>query len=38
MIEQLCRSPKYECIYLHAFVTGSEVRPGLKHWNDIYNK
>jgi len=38
MIERLWRSLKYECIYLHAFETGSEVRQGLKHWIDFYNR
>ena len=28
-IERLWRSMKYECIYLHAFETGSEAGPGL---------
>lgn len=37
MIERLWRSLKYECICLHAFETGSEVREGLKHWIDFYN-
>jgi putative transposase len=37
MIERLWRSLKYECIYLHAFETGSEVRQGLKHWIELYN-
>jgi putative transposase len=37
MIERLWRSLKYECIYLHAFETGSEVRQGLKRWIDFYN-
>jgi putative transposase len=37
MIERLWRSLKYECIYLHAYETGSEVRQGLKHWIDLYN-
>lgn len=37
MIERLWRSLKYECIYLHAFETGSEVRQGLKRWIDLYN-
>jgi len=31
MIERLWRSLKYECIYLHAFETGSEVRQGSQH-------
>ena len=37
MIERLWRSLKYECIYLHAFETGSEVRQGLTRWIDLYN-
>ena len=37
MIERLWRSLKYECIYLHAFETGSEVRQGLKQWINFYN-
>jgi len=37
MIERLWRSLKYECIYLHAYETGSEVRQGLRHWIEFYN-
>ena len=37
MIERLWRSLKYECVYLNAFETGSEVRQGLKNWIDFYN-
>lgn len=37
MIERLWRSLKYECIYLNAFETGTEVRQGLKYWIDFYN-
>ncbi len=36
-IERLWRSMKYECIYLHAFETGSELRAGLAKWVDYYN-
>jgi len=36
-IERLWRSLKYECIYLHAFETGSELRTGLARWIDYYN-
>lgn len=36
-IERLWRSLKYECIYLHAFETGSELRAGLSRWIDYYN-
>jgi putative transposase len=31
-IERLWRSLKYECIYLHAFETGSALRAGLRDW------
>ena len=31
-IERLWRSLKYECIYLHAFETGGELRAGLTEW------
>jgi putative transposase len=36
-IERLWRSLKYECVYLHAFETGSEVRAGLSKWISYYN-
>ena len=36
-IERLWRSLKYECIYLHAFEIGSELRAGLRRWIDYYN-
>jgi putative transposase len=36
-IERLWRSLKYECIYLHAFETKSELRAGLTGWVDHYN-
>jgi putative transposase len=38
MIERLWRSLKYECIYLHAFETGSEVRKGIDKWIRRYNE
>ncbi len=38
MIERLWRSLKYECIYLHAFETGSEVRKGIEKWMRQYNE
>jgi putative transposase len=28
---------RYECIYLHAFETGSELRAGLSKWIGYYN-
>jgi len=36
-IERLWRSMKYECVYLHAFETGSELRAGLVRWIAYYN-
>ena len=36
-IERLWRSLKYECVYLHAFETGSQLRAGLSRWIDYYN-
>lgn len=37
-IERLWRSMKYECVYLHAWETGSEVPAGLRTWFDFYNQ
>jgi putative transposase len=36
-IERLWRSLKYECVYLYAFETGSELRAGVSWWIDYYN-
>ena len=36
-IERLWRSLKYECVYLHGFETGSELRAGLSRWIEYYN-
>ncbi len=36
-IERLWRSLKYECVYLHAFETGSALRTGLSKWIGYYN-
>ena len=36
-IERLWRSLKYECVYLNAFETGSELRAGLGRWINYYN-
>ena len=38
MIERLWRSLKYECIYLHAFETGSDARKGIEKWIRRYNE
>lgn len=37
MVERLWRSLKYECIYLHAFETGSEAKAGIAKWIGFYN-
>jgi putative transposase len=36
-IERLWRSLKYECVYLHAFETASQLRAGLSRWIGYYN-
>ena len=36
-IERLWRSLKYECIYIHAFATGSTLRAGVTDWIGYYN-
>ena len=36
-IERLWRRLKYECVCLHAFETGSELRAGLSRWVSYYN-
>jgi putative transposase len=36
MIERLWRSLKYECVYLNAFETGSEMRAGIGKWLTCY--
>lgn len=38
MIERLWRSMKYECVYLHAFETGSEAKAGIERWVTFYNE
>lgn len=38
MIERLWRSLKYECVYLHAFETGSEAKAGIGRWVSFYNE
>jgi hypothetical protein len=37
-IERLWRSLKYECVYPHAFETGSELRTGLTGWAGYCNE
>ena len=36
-IERLWRSLKYECVCIHAFETGRELRAGLTRWITYYN-
>jgi hypothetical protein len=36
-IERLWRSLKYECVYLHAWETGSQARVGIGRWITFYN-
>lgn len=31
-IGRVWRSPKYECVYIHAFETGTELRTVLTAW------
>jgi putative transposase len=38
MIERLWWTLKYECIYLHAYETGSETNKGLADWFKKYNE
>lgn len=37
-IERLWRSLKYECVYLHAWETGSQARAGVGRWITFYNQ
>jgi len=36
-IERLWRSLKYECVYLHAWETGSQAKAGVGAWMTFYN-
>ncbi|MEI2687139.1 MAG: integrase core domain-containing protein [Cypionkella sp.] len=35
--EQARGSPKYECVYLHAWETGSQARAGVSRWITFNN-
>ncbi len=37
-VERLWRSLKYECVYLHAWETGSEAKAGVGKWMEFYNQ
>ncbi|WP_223306358.1 IS3 family transposase [Mameliella alba] len=36
-IERLWRTLKYECVYLHAWETGSETKAAIRNWMAFYN-
>ncbi len=36
-VERRWRSLKYECVYLHAWETGSEAKAGIRKWMTFYN-
>jgi len=36
-IERLWRTLKYECVYLHAWETGSETKAAIPKWMSFYN-
>ena len=36
-VERLWQSLKYECVYLHAWETGSEAKAGIRKWMAFYN-
>lgn len=36
-IERQWRTQKYECVYLHAWETGSEAKTGIRKWMTFYN-
>jgi putative transposase len=37
-IERLSRTLKYECVYLHAWETGSETKAGIRKWMTSCNR
>ena len=37
-VERLWRSLKYECVYLHAWESGSEAKAGVAKWVEFYNR
>ena len=36
-VERLWRSLEYECVYLHAWETGTEAKAGVRKWIEFYN-
>jgi len=37
-VERLLRSLKYECVYLHPWESGSQVKAGIKNKMEVYNR
>jgi len=37
-VERLWRSLKYECVYLHAWDSGSQAKAGIRKWMEFYNR
>ncbi|OUS35165.1 hypothetical protein A9Q94_13640 [Rhodobacterales bacterium 56_14_T64] len=37
-IERLWHSMKYECVYLHAWESGSDAKVGVKEWMEFYKR
>lgn len=37
-VERFWRSLKYECVYLHAWETGSQAKAGIAQWMTFYNR
>ena len=35
-VERLWRALKYDCVYLHAWETGSEAKAGVRKWMGFY--
>ena len=36
-IERLWRTLKYECVYLHAWETGSKTKAAIRKWMTFYH-
>ncbi|MBT2132680.1 integrase core domain-containing protein [Planktotalea lamellibrachiae] len=36
-VERIWRPLRYECVYLHAWETGSEAKAGVRKWIEFYN-
>jgi len=38
LVDRLWRSLKYECVYLHAWESGSEAKASVAKWIEFYNQ